>query len=99
MQTTGTKIWDVVNYWSDGLYGIDDKFTEYHPLREVSVDCCKLWKIRIDIAGEKFIPICEGISGEIGSPNIDENFDNGQVDLPIDTHSFGWFHERKSGRQ
>ena len=37
------------------------------------------------IAGTKYVGLCDGISGEIGSLNVDENYVEEEVDLPIDT--------------
>ena len=37
------------------------------------------------IAGTKFVPLCDGISGEIGSIIVDETFVDESVTLPIDT--------------
>ena len=39
----------------------------------------------MDIAGTKFIPLCEGISGKIGSLVKTEDFTDEPVDIPIDT--------------
>ena len=36
-------------------------------------------------AGTKFVALCEGINGRIGSLTIDETFTDEEVDLPIDT--------------
>ena len=76
---------DVVNYLREVWYENGDKFPRYHPLKKDPVDCRKLWKTCLDIAGTKFVPICEGISGEIGSLKIGETFVDAQVDLLIDT--------------
>ena len=39
----------------------------------------------MDIAGTKFVSLCEGISGKIGSIVETEDFTNESVDFPIDT--------------
>ena len=38
----------------------------------------------MEIAGTKFVAICDGILGEIGSLAATETFTNEPVDLPID---------------
>ena len=36
-------------------------------------------------AGHKFVPLCKGISGTIGSLDIDKNYMGEPTKLPIDT--------------
>ena len=42
-------------------------------------------QICLKIAGTKYVGLCDGILGKIGSLNVDENYLEEEVDLPIDT--------------
>ena len=76
---------DVVKHLREGWYGNVNKYCDGQSLKKLSVDCRKLWKTCLDIAGTKFVPICDGISGKIGSLVVDETFVDESIDLPIDT--------------
>ena len=76
---------DVVKYLREGWYVNGDKYSIGHVLRKRPVSCRKLWEICLDIAGTKFVSICDGISNKIGSLNVDETFVDEKFDLPIDT--------------
>ena len=56
-----------------------------HPFRKRPVDCRALWSKCLKIAGTKFIELCDGVSGGIGSLVRDEDFTYEPVALPIDT--------------
>ena len=76
---------DVVKNLREGWYGNGDDYPVGHPLRKQPVDCRKLWQKCLDIAGTKFVTLCEGITGKIGSLVETEDFTNEPVDIPIDT--------------
>ena len=56
-----------------------------HPLRKIPVNCRKLWTKCLEIAGTKFVNLCDGISGKIGSLVEGEDFKNEPIDISIDT--------------
>ena len=56
-----------------------------HILRKKAVDCRKLWSKCLTIAGTKFVPLCNGISGQIGSLVVDKNYVDEEFVIPIDT--------------
>ena len=62
-----------------------DIYSHDHPLKKRAVDCCKLWRTCLRIAGTKFVSLCEGISGDKGSLGVDEAYVDEDVSLPIDT--------------
>ena len=76
---------DVVIHLREGWYGNGNKYCDGHVLKKRPIDCRKLWRTCLDIAGTKFVAICDGISGNIGSLLVDETFIDESVDLPIDT--------------
>ena len=76
---------DVVKNLREGWYGNGDDYPVGHPLRKQPVDCRKLWQKCLDIAGTKFVTLCEDITGKIGSLVDAEEFTNEPVDILIDT--------------
>ena len=76
---------DIVNHLREGWYGNGDIYCNSHPCTKYPVDCWKLWATCLAIAGTKFVPLCDGISGEIRSVIVDETFFDESVTLPIDT--------------
>ena len=76
---------DVIKHLRDAWYGNGDAFILGHPLRKRPVDCRALWSKCLKITGQKFVELCDGVSGEIGSLVRDEDFTNESVALPIDT--------------
>ena len=44
----------------------------------------KLFKTSVRLANEKFIPMCAGITGEIGSLTVDPNHVPDTTGIPID---------------
>ena len=82
--THDTIMKDVVERLRQAWYG-DNTFPPTHPLHKRPIDCRKLWRTCLDIAGTKFVSLCEGISGKIGSIVETEDFTNESVDFPIDT--------------
>ena len=79
------KMKDVVKYLREGWYGNGEKYPPGHPLRKQHVDCRKLWMHCLTDASKIFVPICGGLEGEIGSLNVDENWKDDEVSIPIDT--------------
>ena len=49
------------------------------------VDCRKLWGRCLAIAGKIFVPLCEGIYGEVGNLKVNDSFRYESIDLHIDT--------------
>jgi hypothetical protein len=37
----------------------------------------------VDMANNKFIPICDGLNGKIGNLIIDKNYEANNIDMPI----------------
>ena len=69
----------------EGWYGSGDKYPLNHPYRKKEACCEALVKNSIDMATKKFVPLCKGIEGSIGSLRVDENYKPESVNLPIDT--------------
>ena len=79
-----TTMKEIVTHLRHGWYGKGELYPVGHPHQKRPVDCCKLWRTCVEIAGTKFVAICDGILGEIGSLAATETFTNEPVDLPID---------------
>lgn len=79
------KMRDVVHYLREGWYGNAEKHPPGHPLRKQKVDCRKLWMHCLKDASTKFVPLCGGLEGCVGSLNVDETYKDGEVIIPIDT--------------
>ena len=47
--------------------------SNYDIIEKKPVDCYKLFMKTIEIANEKYIPLCAGLSGELGSLQVDDN--------------------------
>lgn len=54
-------------------------------LHKKAVNCQGLFNTAIRYANQKFIPLCEGISGTIGNLVVDPTYQDETVALPIDT--------------
>ena len=76
---------DVVKALREGWHGNGSKYPANHPLVKRAVDCRGLWRTCLEYARTIYIPICEGISGEIGSLVLDETHTDEMCDIPIDT--------------
>ena len=76
---------DVVRALREGWHGNRSKYAANHPLVTRAVDCRGLWRTCLEYARTIYIPICEGISGEIGSLVLDEAHTDEMCDIPIDT--------------
>ena len=48
------------------------------------VDCMKLFETSVRQANEKFVPMCMGLSGTMGSLTVDENHEPDRNGIPID---------------
>ena len=81
----GQKMRKTVSDLREGWYGNGETYPVGHPLRKAPCNCKKLWATVRDVACTKFVPLCDGISGSIGSLEIDAAFVNEEVNLPIDT--------------
>ena len=75
---------NVVKYLCEVWHGNDDMFGITATKNKCSFDCCKLWARCLTITGTKFVPLCEGISGEIGKLEVDDLFRYESVNLYID---------------
>ena len=76
---------ETIRLLQKGWYGNLLMYLEGHPLQKHPVNCSKLWNKCLEIAGTKFVTMCEGISGKIGALNIDTTYQSGTPVLPIDT--------------
>ena len=62
-----------------------DKFPEGDLHRKAQVNCKALWEHSLNLVMTKFVPICHGIKGTIGSLEIDETYVHESVNVPSDT--------------
>ena len=76
---------ETVRLLREGWYGTLDKFPEGDLHRKAQVNCKALWERSLNLATTKFVPICHGIKGTIGSLEIDETYVHESVNVPIDT--------------
>ena len=74
-------VWLLREEW----YGTGETYLDGHPLRKTKIDCNKLIEHSTKIASAKFVPVCRGLEGTIGSLNIDENYMAEPCEVPIDT--------------
>jgi hypothetical protein len=76
----------------EGWYGniqnwdsfMKDNPDDYQRHRKEPVDCKKLFMSSIKMADEKIFPLCQGISGTIGSLIVDKSHQSCKEGLPID---------------
>ena len=76
---------NVVKCICEAWYGNAGTFDVNDVKNKCPVDCCKLWARCLTIAGTKLVPLCEGISGEVGNLKVNDSFRYESIDLPIDT--------------
>ena len=69
----------------EGWYGNGDQFETGHPSKKRPVDCQKLWRKCCDIAGTKFVPKTDGITGTIRLLIIDQTYEVEMSYISIDT--------------
>jgi hypothetical protein len=91
---SGIKMRQTIKHLREGWYGNLSLFQEsqgeavsinnYEIQPKDPVDCNKLFRKSIKMANEKFIPMCEGITGCIGSLLIDRDHIPNQTGMPID---------------
>ena len=83
----GITIKEVTKLLREGWYGkteaennaeLDDEF------KKRAVRCDRLFQHTIKMANDKFIPICDGLKGKIGSLWIDPDYVPNYDDLPLD---------------
>jgi hypothetical protein len=58
-----------------------------HSDRKEGVDCSKLLRTSLDFAATKFVPLCDGISGTIGTLVVDGDYVEDAVAFPIDIYA------------
>ena len=75
----------VVKYLREAWYGNTSTFDVNNVKHKRPFDCRRLWARYLTITGTKFVPLCEGISGEIGNLEVDDLFRYESINLPIDT--------------
>lgn len=85
-----TTMKETIEYLREGWYG-NEKQWEQGKLTGDSrrylkqpASCMKLFNHTIKMANTKFIPLCEGISGSMGSLIVDENYIGDTTGLPVD---------------
>ena len=76
---------EVVKFLSKGWYGNRNTYPTNHPLFKRLVDCSALWRTCLNFARTIYVPICDGISGKIGSLDVDESHTDEMCYIPIDT--------------
>ena len=76
---------NVVKYLRESWHGNASTFGVTDVKNKRPVDCSKLWARIWSIAGTNCVPLCEGISGEIGKLEVYDSFRYESVNLPIDT--------------
>ena len=64
----------VVKCLRKAWYGNASTFDVNNVKNKLPVDCHKLWARCLTIARTKFVPLCEGISGEAGNPEVNDIF-------------------------
>lgn len=81
---------ETIEYLREGWYG-NEKQWEQGKLTGDSrrylkqpASCMKLFNHTNKMANTKFIPLCEGISGSMGSLIVDENYIGDTTGLPVD---------------
>jgi hypothetical protein len=68
----------------EGWYGNHWDVPVGHSDRKEGVDCSKLFRMSLDFAATKFVPLCDGISGMIGTLVVDGDYIEDAVAFPID---------------
>jgi hypothetical protein len=76
---------DTIRQLRQGWYGNGDEFEEDHKSYHAPVRCHALWETCLRIAAAKFVPLVDGLEGEIGSLTCDAEYERPVVQLPIDT--------------
>lgn len=95
MSYAGITMKEVVQHLREGWYGNLKQMEElekqedlpqkkYDSLVKRPADCSALFRHAIDCVNKRFVPMCAGISGEIGSLVIDKTHVANKVGLPID---------------
>ena len=67
----GRTMKQTVSHLREGWYGNSWDVPVGHSERKEAVDCNKLFLTALKYAATKFIPLCEGISGTIGTLVVD----------------------------
>ena len=75
---------ETVSQLREGWCGNGDTYPVRHYLQKEPVDCGKLFQQAHEAARTKFISMCGGISGTIGALDVDPDYQDEEVDIPID---------------
>lgn len=75
---------EMVSQLREGWYGNGNTHPVGHYLHKEPVDYCKLFLQAREAVRTKFIPMCNGISGTIGALEVDPDYQEDEVDIPID---------------
>jgi hypothetical protein len=75
---------ETVSHLREGWYGNGDTYPVGDLYRKAPVDCGKLFQESLKAAATIFVPMCEGISGTIGTLTVDPTYIDDEVDIPID---------------
>ena len=94
----GRSTQDTIRDLREGWYGTETMQKKYLKLgasgvHKKAVNCRKLELRSIRMANEKFIPLCEGIEGQIGGLIVDCNYQTGTIEYPIDLVVMNMAHE------
>ena len=76
---------DTVRLLREGWYGTYDLYPKGHPSFKQEVSCSALVASSMKEANQKFVPLCKGLQGTIGSLLLDPTYKKNQGMLPIDT--------------
>ena len=76
---------ETVRLLREGWYGNGFTYMDGHPLKKSEIDCKKLFDHSVGLASTKFVPVCRGIEGTIGSLIVDKNYVPEPCEVPIDT--------------
>ena len=85
MYDNNTTMKDVVRRLQDGWYGNDDHLTATDVEYSTGTTCSGLVKKAVDAADKEFIPLCPGITGQIGELTIDTTHERNTTEIPIDS--------------
>ena len=83
--TEGQKMQKTVELLREGWYGTGSKYPPSDERFKAPVDCRKLVLNSWKLATTKFVPLCNGLSGEIGNLNVDADHTPEPLVFPIDT--------------
>ena len=76
---------ETVRLLREGWYDNGNTYMDEEPRKRKEIDCSKLCRKTVELATTKFVPVCKGVEGTIGSLLVDENYEPEPCDVPIDT--------------